>query len=60
MSIDELIEKAKESSKKRTREEGIQMLRDAHIIDEDGFYCKDFFSEETVRKDREQNNPIKL
>lgn len=60
MGIDELIVKAKQSSQKRTREEKIQMLKDAKIIGEDGFYLEEFFSKETIEKDRKANIPIQV
>ena len=40
-----------------TREEKIQLLKDAKIIDESDYYCVDFFSAETVAKDKANNNP---
>jgi len=58
MTITELTKKIEESAKKRTRAEEIALLRDAHIIDESGYYDERFFSAETVRKDRQAGKPI--
>ena len=58
MDIRELTKKVQESAKKRTREENIQLLKDAKIIDESGYYCPEFFSEETVAKDKAQGKPL--
>ncbi len=38
MDIRELTKKIKESASKMTREEKIQLLKDAKIIDESGYY----------------------
>ena len=58
MDIRELTKQVKESAKTRTREENIQLLKDAKIIDESGYYCEEFFSEETVAKDRANGKPL--
>jgi hypothetical protein len=58
MDIRELTKQIKESAKNRTREENIQLLKDAKIIDESGYYCEEFFSEETVAKDRANGKPL--
>jgi len=58
MDIRELTKKVKESASKMTREEKIQLLKDANIIDESGYYCEEFFSQETVAKDRANGKPL--
>ncbi len=58
MDIRELTKKIKESASKMTREEKIQLLKDAKIIDESGYYCEEFFSKETVAKDRANGKPL--
>ena len=58
MDIRKLTKQVKESAKTRTREENIQLLRDAKIIDESGYYCEEFFCEETVAKDRANGKPL--
>ncbi len=58
MDIRELTKKVQESASKMTREEKIKLLRDAKIIDESGYYCPEFFSEETVAKDKAQGKPL--
>lgn len=52
MGIDELMKKVKLRAKKRTHEDRIELLKKAHIIGDDGYYLSEYFSEETVRKDR--------
>ncbi len=58
MDIDELIKKVKESAKTRTRDEDVELLRRAYIIDSDGYFHPKFFSKETVAKDRAQGKPL--
>ncbi|VEP15069.1 conserved hypothetical protein [Hyella patelloides LEGE 07179] len=58
MDIRELTKKVQESAKNRTREENIQLLKDAKIIDESGYYCQEFFSKETVAKDKAEGKPL--
>jgi hypothetical protein len=58
MDIKELTKKVQESAKNRTRKENIQLLKDAKIIDESGYYCQEFFSEETVAKDKAESKPL--
>jgi len=60
MEIQELIEKIKKSSQNRTHAESISLLRNAHIIDSEGYYCSDFFSRETVEKDRKSQKPVNV
>lgn len=59
IDIDALIEEIKKQHETRTREQRIQLLKDAKIIDDDGFLHPDYFSEESVRADRAKNHPIK-
>jgi hypothetical protein len=58
MDIRELTKQVKESAKTRTCEENIQLLKDAKIVDESGYYCEEFFSAETVAKDRANSKPL--
>jgi hypothetical protein len=37
-----------------TKEQRLELLYKAKILDEDGNYHPDFFSEETIRKDKER------
>ena len=37
-----------------TKEQRLELLYKAKILDEDGCYHPDFFSEETIRKDKER------
>ncbi len=55
MSISELLEKAKASAKLRTHEQNIALLKEAHILDENGIYDSKYFSQETVSKDIERS-----
>ena len=53
MSIIELINKAKISASTRTREERVQLLIDAHILDSTGsHYDEKYFSKETVERSK--------
>ena len=63
MDIRKLTNEVKESASKMTREEKIQLLKiqllkDAEIIDESGYYCEEFFSAETVAKDKANGKPL--
>ena len=58
MNIRELTRTVKESVSKMTREEKIELLRKANIIDDSGYYSEKFFSAETVAKDRAQGKPL--
>lgn len=59
MSITELLEKVKEDAATRTDAENAELLRQANIIDSDGYYSADFFSSETVAKDRKSGKPVR-
>lgn len=54
MTLAELTKELRESSQSWTKEERLELLQKAHILDQDGFFCADYFSEETVRKDKER------
>ncbi|NDL63736.1 hypothetical protein [Acerihabitans arboris] len=60
MDIEELGRRIMERSKTMTRAERIKLLRDAHIIDEEGYYKEGFFSEETIARDRANGKPTVL
>lgn len=51
MSISELIEKIEKSAKKRTKSERLELLKEAHIIDESGNYDSRYFSKKTIGQD---------
>ncbi len=40
------------SNNTRTQEQRVELLRKAKILDADGYYVEQFFSSETVKKDR--------
>mgnify|MGYP000911728971 CR=1 FL=1 len=58
MSITELTKRVKEQSKNRTHEENVDLLKRANIIDNNGFYSENFFSKNTVDKDRKTGKAI--
>jgi hypothetical protein len=60
MNIIELTKKVRESAATRTKEQQIELLRKANIIDENGYYSTRFFSEHTVANDIAKGNPIKV
>jgi hypothetical protein len=52
MSIVELMEKAKKSASKRSKEDREKLLIEAKILDLDGNYDINYFSKETVNKNK--------
>jgi hypothetical protein len=40
------------SNNTRTQEQRVELLRKANILDADGYYMEQFFSAETIKKDR--------
>jgi hypothetical protein len=54
MSITELTKRVKASAEARTPEQRRALLQEARILDQSGHYDPRYFSEETVRKDRER------
>lgn len=60
MGIQELTKKIKESSKNRTHDERVTLLKNAHIIDSEGFYSSNFFSAETVEKDKKLHKQLNV
>lgn len=53
MSITELTQRIRQAAKHRSPEQERELLRKAHILDDNGYYCARFFSKETVRKSKE-------
>jgi hypothetical protein len=58
MFISELTKKIQKAAETRTHAERIELLRQANIIDNDGYYHKDFFSAETVAKDKSSRTNV--
>ena len=54
MSIEELIESVKK--RKSTPEEMRDLLIKAKVLDEDGNYHKDYFSKETIERNKKNLN----
>ena len=52
MSITELMQKAKKSASKRTRQDRKILLLDAHILDTNGNYDSAYFSKSTVQRSK--------
>lgn len=52
MSIVELTKKMQESAEQRTHAERMELLKEANILDKDGYYCEEFFSRQTVEQDK--------
>ena len=50
ISVKELIRKIRESEKTRTPEDRLRLLQEARILDSDGNFVKELFSEETRQK----------
>lgn len=59
MSISELIEKVEKSANKRSPSERLELLREAHIIDETGNYDSKYFSKKTVEQDIKKSKDSK-
>lgn len=55
MTIEKLNEEIKNNPAK-THEERMRLLKDAEILDENGDFHSKWFSEETIRKDKERRN----
>ncbi len=58
MTIEELTEKVKSENETRPYEETFRLLLKARIIDRNGHYHKDFFSEKTVERSKKHPFPI--
>ena len=50
ISVKELIRRINESEKTRTPEDRLRLLQKARILDSDGNFVKELFSEETRQK----------
>jgi hypothetical protein len=59
MSILELIKKVQKDAENRTDAQAVELLRQANIIDKDGYYSEDFFSSETVAKDKKSSKALR-
>ena len=59
MNITELTKKVREKAASRTIQKTIRLLQKSHIIDKDGYYSDQFFSEKTVANDRSTSHSIK-
>jgi len=53
MDIKEITENMTQTMEKMTQKEKFDLFLSAKIIDKDGYYHPDFFSESTVKADRE-------
>ena len=58
MSILELTKKVRKDADKLTHAERVELLRQANIIDNEGYYSADFFSAQTVAKDKKSRTAI--
>ncbi len=52
MTIEELTKKVFDATRKDTHEERVRILRDAKVIGRDGHFLKEYFSPETIQKER--------
>ncbi|MCK5719407.1 MAG: hypothetical protein KAH84_05580 [Thiomargarita sp.] len=53
MDIKEITKDISETIEKMTQQEKFELLRDANIIDDEGYYHPNFFSDATVKADRD-------
>lgn len=58
MYIKELTDKVRGVSTKRSHEKRVRMLRNAHILDKNGYFSEHYFSQETIKKDKEAGKAI--
>jgi len=52
MSITELTKQVKEQSKTRSHSKNVELLKQANIVDDQGYYSEQYFSKGTVERDR--------
>lgn len=50
ISVEELMRKIDESEKTRTSEDRLRLLQEARILDSEGNFVSEFFSQETRQK----------
>lgn len=60
MCILELSKKVQKATKNRTHIQRVELLRQAKIIDQEGYYSEEFFSIETVTKDKKLKAAIQI
>ncbi len=58
MTINQFIDEYSDKPLNFTKEENLEIMREAHIIDENGFLDERFFSKETVEENRKENKPF--
>lgn len=58
MSITELMEKAKVSASKRTPQDRKRLLVKAHVLDTNGYYDAQYFSQKTVANSKKVRKTI--
>jgi len=56
MYIQELTGKVKKTAKERTPAQRVALLRRAHIIDENGYFSRQYFSQDTVGRDKQMSD----
>lgn len=54
MCMDDLIKKAEDFLDSSTREEQVELLKSAHILDDNGFLSSDFYPEDTVKENKDK------
>ncbi|MGZ8218950.1 hypothetical protein [Methylomagnum sp.] len=54
--LNDLLTKVRRSMLTRTLEDEVRLMKNAGILDEDGYYSPKIFSEETVARDRARGN----
>jgi hypothetical protein len=58
MTIKDLTNKVKINTTQRTHAQKVAMLKNAHIIDNEGYFSERYFSAKTVAKDKESGKAI--
>ena len=60
MSISELTKQVREAAKKRTPAQTVELLRQANIIDDEGYCSEEFFSSKAVAKDKKSGKALQI
>ena len=50
--LEDVVTKARRAARTRTPEQRLKLMKEAGLLDEEGYYSSRFFSEETVAKDK--------
>jgi hypothetical protein len=60
MNVKEMIERSRQNVRKRTHEQRMSFLQKARILDDNGYYREDLFSQETVAASKKKSSSSRL